>query len=109
MNQETVQKLKKLAKSIVYFQSLHSDEQDILWPLLNRSVQSSIELLNAISDKPRTYAEIAAMTKLHPNTVAQKLNVLSDFFYIKFGTNTAYAPSSKKGGRLRKLAEKISN
>ena len=109
MNQETVEKLKKLAKSIVYFQSLHPDEQEILWPLLNKSVQSSIELLNAISDQPRTYGEIAAITQLHPNTVAPKLNVLSDFFHIKFGTNTAYAPSTKRGGRLRKLAEKISN
>ncbi|MCT7957254.1 ArsR family transcriptional regulator [Laspinema palackyanum] len=109
MNQETVEKLKELAKSIAYFQSLHPDEQTKLWPLLNKSVQSTIELLEAISDQPRTYAELAAIIQLHPNTVSQKLNALSESFYIELGTNTAYAPPSKKGGRMRRLAKKTLN
>jgi predicted transcriptional regulator len=106
MNQETIENLKELNKSIAYFQSLHPDEQKMLWPLLGKSVQSTIELLEAISEQPRTYAELAEITEYHPNTVSQKLNALSEFFNIQLGSNKAYAPPSKEGGRMRRLARK---
>lgn len=109
MHREAIEKLREQGEAIAYFRDLHPDEQDKLWPLLSRGVKRTLELLDAIADQPRTYEELAAIAKCHPTTVSQKLNALSEFIQIELGTNTAYAPVAKHGGRPRRLARKSLN
>lgn len=106
MHKDAIEKLKEQGEAIAYFRSLHLDEQNKLWPLLSTGVRRTLELLDAIADEPRTYAELGAIVEAHPTTISQKLNALSEYIAIELGTNTAYAPVAKHGGRPRRLARK---
>lgn len=103
MHQEQIERLRERADAIVFFLSLDPETQDKIWPLLPRGIKSTIELLDAISQQPKTYEELADELQQHRMTISQKLNALSEFIAIQFGEDTAYAPSPK-GGRRRRIA-----
>ena len=73
-----------------------------IFPLLNRGVQSSIEILELIAEKPLTFEEIAEEMEMNHNTISQKLNALIDGGYsgLTLTESTAFAQI----GRCRKLA-----
>jgi hypothetical protein len=105
MHQEQIERLRERADAILFFLDMEPEAQDRLWPLIPRGIRSTIELLDAISQQPKTYKELAAELGNHPMTISQKLNLLSEFIPIELGDDTAYAPSPK-GGRRRRIAVK---
>jgi predicted transcriptional regulator len=89
------------AKAIEQFMELEASEREWIFPLLNRGVQSSIEILELIAEKPLTFEEIAEEMDMNHNTISQKLNALIDGGYgLTLTESTAFA----KTGRWRKLA-----
>lgn len=94
--------LRAKAKAIEEFMNLESSERKWIFPLLNRGVQSSIEILELIAEKPFTYNEIADEMDMNPNTITQKLNALIDGGYT--GLTLTQTTAFSWTGRHRKLA-----
>jgi predicted transcriptional regulator len=94
--------LRAKAKAIEQFMELEASEREWIFPLLNRGVQSSIEMLELIAEKPLTFEEIAEEMDMNHNTISQKLNALIDGGYsgLTLTESTAFAQI----GRCRKLA-----
>ena len=94
--------LRAKAKAIEQFMELEAAEREWIFPLLNRGVQSSIEILELIVEKPLTFEEIAEEMDMNHNTISQKLNALIDGGYsgLTLTESTAFAQT----GRCRKLA-----
>jgi len=90
------------AKAIEQFMELEASEKEWIFPLLNRGVQSSIEIIELIAEKPLTFKEIADEMNMNSTTIAQKLNALINGGYsgLTLTESTAFAQS----GRCRKLA-----
>ena len=90
------------AQAIEQFMELEASEREWIFPLLNRGVQSSIEILELIAEKPLTFEEIADEMDMNPNTITQKLNALIDGGYggLTLTQTTAFSGT----GRHRKLA-----
>ena len=68
--------LRAKAKAIEQFMELEASEREWIFPLLNRGVQSSVEILELIAEKPLTFDAIADEMDMNPNTITQKLNAL---------------------------------
>lgn len=99
-------KLIQVAKAIEEFRSLELTEQLWLMPLLNKGIQSTLEILDLISEEPLSYEEIATELDINEQTVRQKLNALSIGGYlIDLTETTAFATT----GRPRTLVRKQSN
>jgi predicted ArsR family transcriptional regulator len=94
--------LRAKAKAIEEFMELEASEREWIFPLLNRGVQSSIEILELIAEKPLTFEEIADEMDMNPNTITQKLNALIEGGYngLTLTQTTAFSWT----GRYRKLA-----
>lgn len=90
------------AKAIEQFMELESSEREWIFPLLNRGVQSSIEIIELIAKKPLTFEEIANKMEMNPNTITQKLNGLIDGGYS--GLTLTHTTAFSWTGRHRKLA-----
>ena len=71
MNEATKAYIRECGPSIRKYWELHPEEQIWIFPVLNKSIRSAIAVLEAISDQPRTYSEIAQITGLSENTVKQ--------------------------------------
>jgi len=95
-------RLRAKAKAIEKFRELDISEKEGMFPLLNRGVQSCIEIIELIAEKPLTFEEIADEMDMNPNTISQKVNALIDGGYsgITLTESTAFAQT----GRCRKLA-----
>lgn len=94
--------LRAKAKAIEQFMELEASEREWIFPLLNRGVQSSVEILELIAEKPLTFDEIADEMDMNPNTITQKLNALIDGGYS--GLTLTEATAFSWTGRHRKLA-----
>jgi len=105
MNEQTKAYIKECGPSIRKYWELHPEEQKWLYPLLHKSIRSAIAVLEAISDQPRNYSEIAAITELSENTVKQITYALADVGIQVFSEGRAYYPL---GGRPRKF-KKLNN
>ncbi len=94
--------LRPKAKAIEQFMELEASEKEWLFPRLNPGVQSSIEIIELISEKSLTFEEIADEMGMNPTTISQKLNALIEGGYsgLTLTESTAFAPT----GRCRKLA-----
>ncbi len=90
------------AKAIEQFMELEPSEKEWIFPLLNRGVQSSIEIIELIAEKPLTFEEIADEIDINPHTITQKLNALIDGGYsgLTLIASTAFSWT----GRHSKLA-----
>ena len=106
MNEQTKAYIKECVPSIWKYWELHPEEQEWLYPLLHKSIRSAIAVLEAISDKPQNYSEIAAITELSENTVKQITYALAEggIGIQIFSEGRAYCPL----GRPRKL-KKLKN
>jgi biotin operon repressor len=104
MNEKTKAYIKEYALSIQNYWNLHPDDQKWIFPLLHSSIISAIALREAIADRPRNYAEIAAITELSENTVKQITYALADVGIQVFSEGRAYYPL----GRPRKF-KKLKN
>jgi response regulator of citrate/malate metabolism len=94
-------KLTKLAKAIAKFQELEEEERYWLRPLLNKGIQSTLDILDLIADRPLSFEEIATELGINQNTVTQKLNSLLEGGYpLTLTDQTAFAET----GRPRKIA-----
>lgn len=103
MNQVTINYLKKSAPSIERFRQLHPEEQKWMEPLLNHRTKTALNILDAISNTPLSYQEIADICELHINSVKQVLNALQDGgCRIDMSEKSAVAPT----GRPRNLARR---
>ncbi len=103
MNQDTINRLKESAQSIEKFRNLHPQEQAWLEPLLHQTVKTALNILDTIANNPLTYIEIADICELHPTSVKQILNALSEGgTNIDLSEKTAFAPT----GRPRNLARR---
>jgi hypothetical protein len=102
MNETTKEYIKECGPSIRKYWELETDEQEWLYPLLQKRLRTAIAVLEAISDRPRSYSEIAKITNLSENTVKQLTYALSDAgIRIQiFSEDRAYCPL---GGRKRNL------
>jgi predicted ArsR family transcriptional regulator len=94
--------LRAKAKAIEQFMELEASEREWIFPLLNRGVQSSIEILELIREKPLTFDEIADEMDMNPNTITQKINALIDGDYT--GLTLTESTAFSWTGRYRKLA-----
>ena len=94
--------LRAKARAIEQFMELEASEREWIFPLLKRGVQSSIEILELIAEKPLTFDEIADEMDMNQNTITQKLNALIDGGYsgLTLSESTAFSWT----GRYRKLA-----
>lgn len=94
--------LRGKAKAIEQFMELEASEREWIFPLLNRGVQSCIEIIELIAEKPLTFEEIAEEMDMNHNTISQKLNALIDGGYsgLTVTESTAFAQT----GRCCKLA-----
>jgi hypothetical protein len=90
------------AKAIEQFMELEASEKEWIFPLLNRGVQSCLEILELIAEKPLTFDQIADEMDMNKNTITQKLNALIDGGYsgLTLSESTAFSWT----GRHRKLA-----
>lgn len=97
------EKLRVWAKSIAKLQELDDEELHWLKPLLSKGVQSTMDLLKLIGDRPMTFEEVAIELDINQCTVTQKLNALLEGGYpLTLTDKTAFAET----GRPRKLARK---
>ena len=94
--------LRAKAKALEQFMELEASEREWIFLLLNRGVQSSIEILELIAEKPLTFEEIADEMDMNPTTIAQTLNALIDGGYS--GLTLTQATAFPWTGRHRKLA-----
>lgn len=106
MNEQTKAYIKECGLSIRKYWELPPEEQEWLYPLLNKSIRSAIVVLEAISDKPQNYSEIAAITELNENTIKQITYALAEggIGIQIFSEGRAYCPL----GRPRTL-KKLKN
>lgn len=102
MNETTKEYIKECGPSIRKYWELHPEEQEWLYPLLQKRLRTAIAVLEAISDQPRTYSEIAKITGLSENTVKQLTYALEQagVGIQIFSEDRAYCPL---GGRKRNL------
>lgn len=64
MNEATKAYIKECGSSIRKYWELHPEEQEWLYPMLQKRLRTAITVLEAISDRPRSYSEIAKITSL---------------------------------------------
>lgn len=101
MHTGTKYKLQSAAMSIEKFRNLSLQEQEWLFPMLSKSIQSTLKLLDVISNQRKTFEEIADLMGCNPQTVSQKINALIEAgLAIDLSATGAIAPT----GRPRKLA-----
>ena len=95
-------KIKGKIQAIEQFMDLEASEKEWIFSLLNRGVQSSIEIIELIAEKPLTFEEIADEMDMNPTIIAQKLNALINGGYsgLTLRPTTAFSWT----GRHRKLA-----
>lgn len=102
MNKTTLTKLKVAAPHIEKYCQLDEQDKEWLAPIIDYSVLTAINILSRIEEQPLTFEDIATLTGLHPTSVSQILNALSEHIAIDMSNGKAYAPV----GRKRKLATK---
>lgn len=102
MNEDTKAYIRECGPSIRKYWDLHPEEQEWLYPLLQKRLRTAIAVLEAISDRPRSYSEIAKITGLSENTVKQLTYALGEagIGIQVFSEDRAYCPM---GGRKRNL------
>ncbi len=105
MNEDSVERLKKVAKHLNKFRDLDKEEQDWLIELLRhgRLVLSALNVLEAISEEALSYEEISEVTELHPNTIKQIICAISTDCDIDEQKTEKFI--SQHGGRPRKLKQ----
>ena len=104
MNSETYNKIVALTPMLVQFQHLEPQERAWLEPLLNKSVQTAIAILDKISQREMTYKEVADDLNLNSQTAQQIINALSEGgANIQIKAKAAQAAT----GRLRVLKRVI--
>ena len=105
MNEQTKAYIKECTLSIQKYWNLHPEDQIWIFPLLHKSIRSAIAVLEAISDQPRNYAEIAAITGLSENTVKQITYALAEggIGIQIFSEGRAYCPLGGRPRNLKKL------
>jgi predicted transcriptional regulator len=94
--------LRAKAKAIELFMELEASEREWIFPLLNRGVQSCIEIIELIAEKPLTFEEIAEEMDMNHNTISQKINALMDGGYS--GLTLTESTAFTQTGRCRQLA-----
>ena len=106
MNKTTKEYLKECGLSIQKYWDLAPEEQEWLYPMLQKRLRTAIAVLEAISDQPRSYSEIAEITGLSQNTVKQLTYALGEagIGIQIFSEDRAYCPM---GGRKRNLKKAI--
>lgn len=104
MNEQTRYKIEDNAISIARYLDLDPEEQNWLYPLLSKSVQSAISVAEAIGKTPKSYVEIADEVELNSNTVKQLIYALSSPLGIE-STETEKVYRIV-GGRSRKKLKK---
>lgn len=105
MNELTRNKLKENATRILEFQSLELGVQSLVKPLLNKTFQSTLKLLEVISeygDEGITYQELGEIVGHHPTSVSQKLNALDDGGYPLILDDESARIESIHTGRFRR-------
>lgn len=106
MNESTKEYIKECGLSIRKYWDLHPEEQEWLYPLLQKRLRTAIAVLEAISDRPRSYSEIAKITGLSENTVKQLTYALGEagIGIQVFSEDRTYYP---QGGRKRNLKKNL--
>lgn len=107
MYKPTADRLKSGALVLEKFRTLADSEQEWLMELLKigKSAVLALRILDAISDNPLTFEEIAGICECNPQTVSQILNALElGGMSIELNEFSAFAPTS----RLRKLVRRRS-
>ena len=107
MNETTKEYIKECGPSIRKYWELHPEEQEWLYPLLQKRLRTAIAVLEAISDQPRTYSEIAQITGLSENTVKQLTYALGEagIGIQVFSEDRTYYPQVGRKRNLKKLDE----
>ncbi|MCC5644742.1 hypothetical protein LC607_17715 [Nostoc sp. CHAB 5824] len=98
MNQDTYTKIEKAVPFLVKYFELDQTEQAWIYPYLDKSLRTTIGILNLIIDSSLSYEEIAFDLKINTNTVIQKINALDNGgFPLEIKADKAiYAPSRKR-------------
>ena len=109
MNEDTKAYIKECGPSIQKYWDLHPEEQEWLYPLLQKRLRTAIAVLEAISDRPRSYSEIAKITGLSENTVKQLTYALGEagIGIQVFSEDRTYYPQGGRKRNLKKLDESI--
>jgi len=106
MNEKTKQYIKECGLGIQKYWDLDTEEQEWLYPMLQKRLRTAIAVLEAISDQPRSYSEIAKITGISQNTVKQLTYALAEagIGVQIFTEDRAYYPT---GGRKRTLKKAV--
>lgn len=78
MNQDTCDKIRDSASFFTKYFELSVQEQQWIYPALNKSFQSTIEIIELIIDSPMTYDVMSETLGVNKNTIIQKINALSE-------------------------------
>jgi len=102
MNEATKEYIKECGDHIRKYWELEPDEQEWLYPMLQKRLRTAITVLEAISDRTRSYSEIAEITEISQNTVKQLTYALKEagIGIQIFSEDRPYCPT---GGRKRHL------
>lgn len=103
MNQKTADRLGELGDSLERFLNLHPDDQEWLFPLLNKPEQRTILMLQAIQGRYLTYEEIADHVDCHPTTVKTIFYALQNKGLVTLNQDKTGKWTTPKGGRYRAL------
>ena len=108
MNKTTKEYIKECGSSIRKYWELHPEEQEWLYPMLQKRLRTAITVLEAISDRPRSYSEIAKITGISQNTVKQITYALEEagIGIQVFSKDRAYCPLGGRKRNLKKLDER---
>lgn len=98
MNSDTYKKIELAVPFLVKYFELDKTEHQWIYPHLDKSIRSTIQILNLIIEESLTYEGIAEELGINMNTVIQKINALKDGgFPLEVKPDKAiYAPSRKK-------------
>lgn len=109
MNEDTYRKIQLAVPFLVKYFELEKTEQEWIYPYLDKSIRSTIQILDLIIDSSNTYEGIAEELGVNSNTVVQKINALKDGgFPLEVKPDKAvYAPRRKRNliRRTDKLAK----
>lgn len=102
MNEEHRKNFRQHAHAIGDLLALNEKEVRWLYPLLNRSIQSSLKLIWKIQERPHTYEELARDLGMNANSVKQRISDLIDVG-VDIKIHAGDACSMPQGGRPRSL------
>lgn len=97
MNKDTYEKIRASTAFLTKYYELDETDQAWIYTGLDKTFQSTIEMIDLITNRQLTYKEIAKTLGINFNTVTQKINALIEGgFPIEADTKKAFYQVGRK-------------